>query len=431
MTRTLAGGRWKSAWVCFGLTGNDSDLGRWAALDVLRLHGNRIRVLPFDLFALTSLKELSYEPAAVLIPTPEVVVRGWGMVRCYSRRWIDASVSGSLNLGRFALLTVPTEVLLGASLLTRLDLSRNRLRGMLDPALGILTRLTELDVSHNCLVDLPLSLLSLTRLCGGGAAAPGAGPGPGPWATAAAQGQAQGRARPASAGEGWAPADDGGGEAGTVEEHGGLRWQGNKWMSPPEPVRLAGTRAIFDYMRRFAWAARSGRLELPALGLRHVPLQAIYLGTAITVLDLRANRLRAGPPGLGALRCLTALYLDHNRLSFLHPELCGLSTLQALTVRRNWLHVLPHELCAIRSLVTLRYSGNPLGMPPDGTPVRLDALLAQRPLHPPAAGPAPTRPGPACTSESDDWMQQVSLSLSHTHSHSISRLGLSPSGTHG
>jgi len=73
---------------------------RWGeSLKSLRMHGNYISVLPWDLWVLTSIQELTYEPSVILVPTQEVVVRGWGMMRCYMRHWYLPSLrSISLQL---------------------------------------------------------------------------------------------------------------------------------------------------------------------------------------------------------------------------------------------------------------------------------------------------------------------------------------------
>ena len=84
--------------------------------------------------------------------------------------------------------------------MTHLDISHNRLAGTLDPALAFLTNLTVLDISQNRLVDFHPRHIGLTSLC-----------------------------------DGWdltQPLDDGDDSIG----HGGIRWQGNRWRSPPFPV---------------------------------------------------------------------------------------------------------------------------------------------------------------------------------------------------
>ena len=120
----------------------------WANLKVLKLHMNEISVLPWEMWIMTGVEELSYDAQTIKIPTQEIVVQGWTMMRCYMRRWQDARSTLNLDLSHFNLKLTPVELMLASSL-TRLDISNNRLSGVLDPMLSSLINLTELNVSNN------------------------------------------------------------------------------------------------------------------------------------------------------------------------------------------------------------------------------------------------------------------------------------------
>ena len=281
------------------------------------------------------MQELSYEPNVVLVPTQEIVVRGWGMMRCYMRHWDDGLRRNALDLSHFKLLHIPAEVFLFASM-TRLDLSHNRLAGTLDPAIAALTHLTDLDVSHNRLVDFHPRLLALTSLC-----------------------------------DGWdltqpLLSDDQG--------HGGIRWQGNRWRSPPFNVMLKGTRYIFSYIHRLLEAFKLGELVLESLTLRHLPYETLKL-TNLTTLSLAGNYLSVVPPVITVLGNIRDLNVDRNKLYLVHPEVAQMRHLRRLSLKDNRLQAIPHELCSIPSLENLLTSGNPMGGPPEGVKLRLEELI--------------------------------------------------------
>ena len=337
-------GAWGGHMVDFG-KGEERKL-RWGdSLKTLRLHGNFISVLPWDLWVLTSVQELSYEPAVILVPTQEVVVRGWGMMRCYMRHWDDGIRRRALDLSYFKFLHIPTEVFLFEKIV-RLDVSHNRLSGTLDPALAVLSNLTDLNIAHNMLVDFHPRIVGLTSLC-----------------------------------DGWnltQPLDSDG------HGHGGILWQGNRWRSPPTPVMLMGTRYIFAYIHRLMSAYTSAQLSLEGMNLRHLPYESLKL-TNLTTLSMAGNYLVVIPPVITVLCNIKDLNMDRNRLSIVHHEMAKMRKLQRLSLKDNRLRVLPHELCSLPSLENLMCSGNPMGGPPEGLRVRLEELLdghagAQPPL---------------------------------------------------
>ena len=331
------GGDGSEAWEGHMVSFRESEtMLRWGdALTTLRMHGNFISVLPWDLWVLTSVQELSYEPSVVLVPTQEIVVRGWGMMRCYMRHWDDAIRRRALDLSHFRFLHIPTEVFLYDKM-TRLDLSHNRLAGTLDPALAVLTNLLDLDIAHNRLVDFHPRILALTSLCDG-------------WDLT----------QPLES------SDDG---------HGGICWQGNRWRSPPFPVMYKGTRYIFAYIHRFMQAFDSGVLDMESLNLKHVPYEMLKL-TNLTTLSLAGNYLSVVPPVITVLCNIKDLNMDRNRIEIVHAEMAKMRKLQRLSLKDNRLQVLPHELCSIPSLENLLCSGNPMGGPPEGVQIRLEELL--------------------------------------------------------
>jgi len=331
------GGDGSDAWGGHMLDFGEREMSlRWGDnLKTLRFHGNYISVLPWDLWVLTSVVDLSYEPSVILVPTQEVVVRGWGMMRCYMRHWDDAIRRCELDLSHFKFLNVPTEVFLFDKM-TRLDISHNRIGGTLDPAFAALTNLSDLDISHNMLVSFHPSLLLLTSLCDG-------------WNLT----------QPLESSE---------------DTHGGIRWMGNRFRSPPFNVMMKGTRYIFAYMNKMMQALSSAQLDLEALNLKHMPYEILRL-TNITMLSLAGNYLSVVPPVITVLCNLLDLNVDRNRLSIIHPEMAKLRKLERLSLKDNVLNVLPHELCSIPSLVNLLTSGNPMGGPPEGQKIRLEELL--------------------------------------------------------
>jgi len=366
-----AGGDGSDAWGGNMVDNRESGekMLRWGdSLKTLHLHGNFISVLPWDLWVLTSVTELSYEPSVILVPTQEVVIRGWGMMRCYMRHWDDALRRRALDLSYFKFVHIPTEVFLFDKM-TRLDVSHNRISGTLDPAIAVLTNLTDLNIAHNMLVDFHPRILELTSLCDG-------------WDLT----------QPLETDE---------------HGHGGIRWQGNRWRSPPMPVMLKGTRYIFSYIHRLMSAYSSAQLDMEGLNLRHMPYEALKL-TNLTRLSLAGNYLIVVPPVITVLCNIKDLNVDRNRLSIVHPEMVRLlphhwpaclsvclpaclicawhslvrlfaqakmRKLQRLSLKDNRLQVLPHELCSIPSLENLMCSGNPMGGPPEGQKVRLEELL--------------------------------------------------------
>ena len=103
-------------------------------------------------------------------------------------------------------------------------------------------------------------------------------------------------------------------------------------------------------------------------GLHEVPPPLLALKGAVSVLDLRSNRLRTLPPALGALTNLTILRLYGNRLVALPAALGKLSALEELDVGKNNFVSLAHadaedapdastqfplQICAIKSLKEL------------------------------------------------------------------------------
>lgn len=224
------------------------------------------------------------------------------MMRCYMRHWDDGIRRRALDLSHFKFLHIPAEVYLFDKM-TRLDISHNRLAGTLDPALAALTNLSDLDISHNRLVDFHPRILLLTSLC-----------------------------------DGWDLTQ----QLAAVDEHGhgGIRWQGNRWRSPPLPVMLKGTRYIFSYIDRLMTAFKTSALDMEGLNLRHMPYETLKL-TNLTNLSLAGNYLSLVPPVITVLQNIKDLNVDRNRLFLVHPDMMAMRKLERLSLKDNRLNVLP------------------------------------------------------------------------------------------
>jgi len=113
-------------------------------------------------------------------------------------------------------------------------------------------------------------------------------------------------------------------------------------------------------------------------------LPEIGLLTQLTSLLLGDNRLTTLPPEIGLLTQLTSLFLEDNRLTTLPPEIGLLTQLTFLDLRGNKLIALPKEIGQLTQLTSLYLDNNPLESPPpeivkQGTKAIL-AYLQETPL---------------------------------------------------
>jgi internalin A len=192
----------------------------------------------------------------------------------------------ALDLGGLGLTALP-EALGRLTQLQRLNVSHNQLTA-LPEALGQLTKLQELDVSRNQLTSLPEALGQLAQL----------------------------------------------------QE---LEALGNQLTSLPEALgRLAQLQ----------------RLYVPFNQLTALP-EALGRLTLLQELDVRGNQLTALPEALGRLTLLQELDVSRNQLTSLTEALGSLTKLQELNVSRNQLTSLPEALGQLAQLQRLVLHGNP------------------------------------------------------------------------
>lgn len=140
------------------------------------------------------------------------------------------------------------------------------------------------------------------------------------------------------------------------------------------PILLPSFLPPLSYIAALVDAFLSNSLVLQGTDLHHLPLEVLRL-TALTSLDIgQGNQLLVLPPTLTILQELLDIVADENRLFYVHPELGKMAKLRQLSIKNNVLETLPHELSAISTLKTLKYSGNPLTGPPEGTLVSIRSL---------------------------------------------------------
>ncbi len=121
-------------------------------------------------------------------------------------------------------------------------------------------------------------------------------------------------------------------------------------------------RRIKECKRERSWKAG---LDLSTLGLTTLPPEISQL-TALPVLFLDDNHLRALPPEIGELTALTGLYLSQNHLSELPPEIGRLTALTQLVLSGNQLSTLPPEIGRLTALTQLYLYDNYIGtLPPE------------------------------------------------------------------
>lgn len=106
-------------------------------------------------------------------------------------------------------------------------------------------------------------------------------------------------------------------------------------------------------------------LDLSANKLMELPAEIGQL-PVLSVLWLDDNQLTELPPEIGRLSALTALYLENNQLTRLLAEIGRLSTLRYLSLYGNQLTDIPGEISRLTALTELGLSANKLKtLPPE------------------------------------------------------------------
>ncbi|NXF92553.1 MFHA1 protein, partial [Eubucco bourcierii] len=131
-----------------------------------------------------------------------------------------------------------------------------------------------------------------------------------------------------------------------------------------EELDCSGNRHLGTLPEGIAALRRLKILWLSGTGLATLPEGLCQL-SALESLMLDGNRLQALPTGFGSLQRLKMLNLSSNLLGEFPAAILSLSSLEELYLSRNQLTLLPHRLCQLHQLRTLWLDNNRIRYLPD------------------------------------------------------------------
>jgi internalin A len=303
-------------WTELDLSGNDleglpSEIGRLQSLEKLILgkldnkthqyKGNRLTVIPQEIFQLTNLKELhiAYNQITAI---PDAIAKLANLTELYlSKNQITAipdaiaqlSNLTSLNLSNNQITAIP-DAIANLANLTVLNLSSNKITQIPD-TIAQLTNLTELELFNNQITVIPNKIANLANL--------------------------------------------------TVLN-----------LSSNEITQIPDTIAQLTNLTELYLTNNSNISVIP---------DGTFQLSKLRQLQISGNNISVIPKEIAQLFNLRSLWLHTNKISIIPDEIAYLTNLQDLFLDNNQIKEIPDAIANLASLTTLSLTDNPLPIPPE------------------------------------------------------------------
>lgn len=283
------------------------DFSRITTITTLNLAHNNITQLPVEWGTLTNLQTLDLGGNEAFEDPPLEVRRiGVHHILRYLRQVHEAFTTNKLFLTDLNLENV--EGVLKRNLnLTEVHFDRNKIKD-LSPIVGKLNRLQVLSLENNELTYLPSEL----------------------------------------------------GQCTTLRE---LRVDAHMLVSPPQDILGENIQYVLRYLRNFASAKLSGKLDLTGSLHREIPPEILGM-TSLTWLSLKENIISELPATVTALFNLTHLDLAGNKFKEVPPEIGNMTALRHLALEENDISVLPRTIRFLTNLEVLTVKNKNMWSPP-------------------------------------------------------------------
>lgn len=150
------------------------------------------------------------------------------------------------------------------------------------------------------------------------------------------------------------------GQCTTLKE---LRVDSSKLISPPQDILSEDIQYVLRYLRNFAAAKLSGKLDLTGSLHREIPPEILGM-TSLTWLSLRENIITELPASVTSLINLTHLDMAGNKFVEVPAEIGNMTRLRHLALEDNEVQVLPRTLRFLTALEVLTIKNKNMWSPP-------------------------------------------------------------------